>query len=77
MKAREEVISCELWSYFIRLFFFSFSLYSSFLSFSSPIPFSFLLNVFQGPMEGEMKPFPATDRNLRGGIWADGKPKAP
>lgn len=27
-------------------------------------------------MEEEMKPFPATDGNLRGGIWADGKPKA-
>lgn len=23
-----------------------------------------------------MKPFPATDGKLRGGIWADGKPKA-
>lgn len=28
------------------------------------------------PTEGEMKPLAATDGNLRGGIWADGKPKA-
>lgn len=37
---------------------------------------SFLLTTPKDLTEGEMKAFPATEGNLRGGIWADGKPKA-
>lgn len=54
-----------------------------FLSLYIPSSFLFLPSLSSScfttpkyPTEGEMEPFPATDGNLRGGIWADGKPKA-